>query len=124
MIDMSLRAAFQILFLFLLLPSAPWAATQLLLVRHGETDWNKEQRLQGHTDNPLNKNGQEQALRFSKRISKTYPDIQAIYASDLIRAYTTAVPTAKKLRLPIQKSAALREINWGELEGWLFMAKN
>ena len=91
--------------------------TRLILVRHGQTDWNKENRLQGQTDIPINAIGEKQAKTFSERIIQTYPNIDAIYSSDLIRAYATALATAEKYNLQVHKKTGLREINWGEIEG-------
>ena len=60
----------------------------LLLVRHGETDWNASGRLQGHTDRPLNEYGRRQAAELAERLDTD--DVAAIYASDLARARETA----------------------------------
>jgi broad specificity phosphatase PhoE len=90
--------------------------TTLLLVRHGETDWNAEGRLQGHTDRPLNDHGRRQANALAERLAGEEP-IAAIYASDLARARETAEIVGGRLGLPVVVDADLREKNWGNWEG-------
>jgi len=87
----------------------------LLLVRHGETDWNASGRLQGHTDQPLNDYGRRQARELADRLSDD--GIAAIYASDLSRAKETAEIVGARLGLPVVVDADLRERNWGSWEG-------
>jgi probable phosphoglycerate mutase len=87
----------------------------LLLVRHGETDWNASGRLQGHTDRPLNDYGRRQARELADRLADD--GIAAIYASDLSRAKETAEIVGARLGLPIVIDADLRERNWGSWEG-------
>jgi broad specificity phosphatase PhoE len=89
--------------------------TTLLLVRHGETDWNAEGRLQGHTDRPLNDHGRTQAKVLAEELAAQ--EIAAIYSSDLARARETAEIVADRLQLPIVVDADLREKNWGSWEG-------
>jgi 2,3-bisphosphoglycerate-dependent phosphoglycerate mutase len=89
--------------------------TELLLVRHGETDWNAEGRLQGHTDRPLNEYGRRQAIELADRLAGEGAD--AIYASDLVRAQTTAEIIGERLGLPVVVDPDLREKNWGTWEG-------
>jgi 2,3-bisphosphoglycerate-dependent phosphoglycerate mutase len=89
--------------------------TTLLLVRHGETDWNAEGRLQGHTDRPLNAHGRKQAKDLAERLAGEGAD--AIYASDLSRAKETAEILGARLGLPVVIDADLREKNWGNWEG-------
>src|SRR6266516_4611482 len=83
--------------------------TTLLLVRHGETDWNAAGRLQGHTDRPLNDFGRAQAKKLAEQLAND--GITAIYASDLARARETAEIVAERI------DADLREKNWGTWEG-------
>jgi broad specificity phosphatase PhoE len=89
--------------------------TELLLVRHGETDWNAEGKLQGHTDRPLNDYGRRQAQALADRLAGD--SIDAVYASDLSRARETAEILAEKLSLPVVVDPDLREKNWGNWEG-------
>ena len=86
-----------------------------MFVRHGETDWNAEGRLQGHTDRPLNAYGREQAKALAARLAGE--DVAAIYASDLARARETAEIVGERLGLPVVVDADLREKNWGTWEG-------
>ena len=64
--------------------------TRICFVRHGETDWNVEKRMQGHTDIPLNAHGVMQADRLAKALLKTRQHFDCIYSSDLERAFHTA----------------------------------
>jgi broad specificity phosphatase PhoE len=89
--------------------------TTLLLVRHGETDWNAEGRLQGHTDRPLNETGRRQARELADRLAGERVD--AIYASDLSRAKETAEIVGERLGLTVVIDPDLREKNWGNWEG-------
>lgn len=90
---------------------------QLILVRHGETDYNREGRFQGHLDIPLNELGLQQA-ELVAAVLRDEP-FDAVYSSDLIRAYETAqvIARARKDGLPIHKEPRLREIYLGELQG-------
>jgi broad specificity phosphatase PhoE len=89
--------------------------TTLLLVRHGETDWNAEGRLQGHTDRPLNDVGRRQAAALAQRLADD--GIDTVSASDLARARETAEILAERLGLPVATDPDLRERNWGNWEG-------
>ena len=86
-----------------------------MFARHGETDWNFEGRLQGHTDRPLNAYGREQAEALAGRLARE--DVAAIYASDLARARETAEIVGERLGLPVVVDPDLREKNWGTWEG-------
>jgi 2,3-bisphosphoglycerate-dependent phosphoglycerate mutase len=90
--------------------------TTLLLVRHGETDWNAERRWQGHADVPLNGRGREQAQALAEQIA-TDGRVDAIYASDLSRARVTAEIVADRLGLAVVADPDLREIDVGSREG-------
>ena len=89
--------------------------TTLLLVRHGETDWNAEGRLQGHTDRPLSEFGRRQAHALADRLAGD--SIVAVYASDLSRARQTAEIVAARLGLDVALDPRLREKDWGTWEG-------
>ena len=87
--------------------------TTLLLVRHGETDWNRDGRWQGHSDTQLNEAGREQA----RRVAAELDGVDAVYASDLARAAETAEIIAAELGLPVRLDARLRERSFGAWEG-------
>lgn len=89
--------------------------TRILAVRHGETDWNRETRIQGHTDIGLNANGLAQARRLGTALRDE--PLAAIYASDLDRARATAEAVAMHHGLPVRTDAGLRERGFGRLEG-------
>jgi broad specificity phosphatase PhoE len=89
--------------------------TTLLLVRHGETDWNADGRLQGHTDRPLTDFGRRQARQLAEELSEQ--ELEAIYSSDLARARETAEVVGERLELPVVLDPDLREKNWGTWEG-------
>lgn len=91
--------------------------THLILIRHGETDWNVEGRWQGHADVPLNARGLAQAAQIAQALAGTQLD--AIYTSDLKRAEGTAEPLARDQNLDIHVDPRLREINQGEWQGLL-----
>ena len=89
----------------------------ILLTRHGETDWNAERRVQGHTDTPLNETGVAQAQALAEELAGER--IDAVYASDLSRALDTARAVAEPRGLSIETVAGLRERNFGSWEGML-----
>jgi broad specificity phosphatase PhoE len=89
--------------------------TTLLLVRHGETDWNADGRLQGHTDRPLSDFGRRQARRLAEELENERLD--AIYSSDLSRARETAEIVGERLALSVDLDPGLREKDWGNWEG-------
>ena len=89
--------------------------TTLLLVRHGETDWNADGRLQGQTDRPLSDHGRRQARTLAEELDGEALD--AIYSSDLSRARETAEIVAERLGLAVELDADLREKDWGNWEG-------
>jgi len=91
--------------------------TTILLARHGETDWNLERRVQGHTDRPLNDTGQAQARALAEELAGERVD--AIYASDLARAFDTARAIAEPRGLPVVPIPELRERDFGTWEGLL-----
>jgi probable phosphoglycerate mutase len=87
----------------------------LFLFRHGETDWNREGRLQGHTDTLLNATGLAQAEALVERLRSHRLD--AIISSDLARAWTTGRIVAEGLGIPLIGEPGLREAHIGEAEG-------
>ncbi len=93
----------------------PEHVTRLLVIRHGETAWNTEGRIQGHIDIPLNDKGRWQADRLATALIDE--DIHAIYSSDLERARDTAQAVASALNQPLQLHTGLRERHFGRLEG-------
>ncbi len=90
------------------------SATRLCLVRHGETAWNAEGRVQGQLDVPLSEVGHAQARAVAAALAGERFD--AIYASDLVRVRQTAEPAAGRLGLPVALDAALRERHYGMFE--------
>jgi broad specificity phosphatase PhoE len=89
--------------------------TTILLARHGETDWNLQRRVQGHSDTPLNETGRAQALALAETLDGA--NLDAIYASDLARAYDTARVVAERKGLTVTTLPELRERNFGTWEG-------
>jgi probable phosphoglycerate mutase len=89
--------------------------TTVLAVRHGETAWNRETRIQGQLDIPLNSLGQAQARRLAQALDGQR--IDAIYASDLVRAGETAGIVAERLGLEVCSDQGLRERAFGIFEG-------
>jgi len=89
----------------------------IYLIRHGETDWNKAGRLQGHTDIELNEIGLKQAKLASQDIKKY--NIKHIYTSNLLRAVKTAQIVNNDLGLDIKLDVRLKETKFGDFEGRL-----
>ncbi len=89
--------------------------TRLIVVRHGQTSWNAESRIQGQVDIPLNDSGLWQAERLAEALA--HETIDAIYSSDLQRALATAGPLARAAGLPVQQAIGLRERAFGTFEG-------
>jgi probable phosphoglycerate mutase len=92
--------------------------TTILLIRHGETAWNAERRLQGHLDIALNPEGERQASLLAAALADE--PIDAIAASDLLRARQTAQAVAGVHGLPVQLDRELRERCYGGFEGLLY----
>jgi len=90
-------------------------ATRIILIRHGETAWNRATRIQGHTDIPLSPLGLAQAQRLAEALADE--PLAALYSSDLSRARQTAEALAGVQKLPIHFDAALRERAFGRFEG-------
>ena len=89
--------------------------TTLILARHGETDWNRDGRFQGHADPPLNDRGREQARALADAVAGER--IEAVYASDLRRAHETAQIVAARKGLEVVVDPDLRERDVGEWSG-------
>jgi len=94
-------------------------ATRLIAVRHGETAWNVDTRLQGHLDIALNDKGLWQAARVAR--ARAPEPIAAVYSSDLARAWQTAEAIAAGHGLAVQAAPRLRERAFGEFEGRTFL---
>lgn len=90
-------------------------STDILLVRHGQTEWNQVVRFRGRTDLALNEVGQAQARALARRLA-TWP-IAAIYTSPLVRARQTAEPLAQRLRLSVQPVEGLLDMDYGHWQG-------
>ncbi len=90
---------------------------KLLLLRHGETDWNVANKIQGSTDIPLNVLGKEQAKQAANYIDKTEYNIECIYTSGLQRALQTAEIIGEELGLCVLSKDGLEEMSFGEWEG-------
>ncbi len=88
---------------------------RVLLARHGETDWNRRRVWQGAADVPLNALGRAQAEALAERLARER--IDAIVASDLVRARVTAETVAARLALSVHLDRDLREIDVGAWEG-------
>jgi broad specificity phosphatase PhoE len=87
----------------------------IYLIRHGETEWNRDKRFQGQTDVPLNATGKAQAAELIPLMTQL--KVEAAFSSDLCRAYETAQIALSDQRIAIQKDHRLRETNIGEAEG-------
>jgi alpha-ribazole phosphatase len=90
----------------------------LSLVRHGQTEWNAQQRYQGHSDLPLNQAGLEQARQLAGRLQALQIDL--VFSSDLRRALQTAEILIGSRQIEIRPDPRLREMNFGMLEGHTF----
>jgi probable phosphoglycerate mutase len=94
------------------------AEATILLARHGETDWNRERRWQGISDLSLNEFGREQARALAAKLEAI--PLRAVYASDLRRAYETALLIAKRKGLAVTPMHELRELDVGSWTGLSF----
>ncbi|WP_197713024.1 histidine phosphatase family protein [Polynucleobacter necessarius] len=91
--------------------------TRFCLVRHGETDWNAERRLQGHTDIELNARGVAQAEQMARALKRINLVFDVLYTSDLQRAAKTAKAIEGLYKTSAIKSPSLRERHLGSLQG-------
>ncbi|WP_199052363.1 histidine phosphatase family protein [Aquitalea sp. ASV15] len=94
--------------------------TRFCLIRHGETDWNRERRLQGHLDIPLNPQGMAQAERLATALQRQQLQFAALHVSELTRARQTAAAISRQLALPLHTHAALKERHYGAFQGRTF----
>ena len=92
--------------------------TRVLAIRHGETAWNVDSRIQGQLDIPLNETGRWQARRLARAVAEE--GISAVYSSDLLRAFETARSVARGCGQPINTDTGLRERGFGVFEGLTF----
>ena len=93
-------------------------ATRIIAVRHGETAWNVDTRIQGHLDIALNDTGHWQARQVARALADE--PLAAVYTSDLQRAHATAQAIAQASGAPLVAEPGLRERSFGELEGRTF----
>ena len=91
--------------------------TTIYLIRHAETDCNREGRYQGQRDIPLNSFGKSQAIKLAQRLYDETVRIDAIYSSDLQRAKETALTVADRYNLKVNIDTDLRERYFGKIEG-------
>ena len=94
------------------------APANIILIRHGETAWNAERRLQGHLDIPLNAEGERQAALLAGALAATPIDL--LVSSDLMRARQTAQPLASTRGMALETDPLLRERCYGGFEGLLY----
>ncbi|MDF1484527.1 histidine phosphatase family protein [Ramlibacter sp. H39-3-26] len=92
--------------------------TRIIAIRHGETAWNVDTRIQGHLDIPLNDTGRRQAGQLAAALGEE--PVSAIYASDLSRAWETAQAVGRTTGAPVHAAPALRERGFGIFEGKTF----
>ncbi len=95
-------------------------ATRIIAIRHGETAWNVDTRIQGQLDIPLNEKGRWQAQRLARALASSESP-SAIYCSDLLRAWDTAQSVAGSLGLRSVSAPGLRERGFGSFEGKTFV---
>jgi len=90
--------------------------TRIILVRHGETEWNRVERFRGQADVPLNETGLAQAEATARRIAAEW-QLVAVYSSPLSRAVKTAQAIAQQFDLPVHTHRGLTDINYGQWQG-------
>lgn len=93
-------------------------ATRIIAIRHGETAWNVDTRIQGHRDIALNDTGRWQATQVARALAGE--SIAAVYASDLLRAHATGAAIAQAANAPLHAEPGLRERCFGAFEGRTF----
>jgi probable phosphoglycerate mutase len=95
----------------------PLNMTRILAIRHGETAWNVDTRIQGHLDIALNDTGRGQAARLARALAARGEPLAAVYSSDLQRAWDTARALAEATGAPLVPHTGLRERHFGRLQG-------
>jgi probable phosphoglycerate mutase len=90
--------------------------TCIILIRHGQTEWNRIERFRGRADVPLNNTGLAQAEATGERVAKTWQPV-AVYSSPLSRSVKTAQAIARHFNLPVQIHPGLVDIDYGEWQG-------
>lgn len=90
-------------------------STRICFIRHGETDWNADKRIQGQTDIPLNATGVQQAMAMA--FNAAHHEFHALYSSDLARARDTATMLAERRGLEVKTLPLLRERHFGIFQG-------
>lgn len=90
--------------------------TRIILVRHGQTEWNRVERFRGHADVPLNETGLAQAEATGRRLAAG-SKAAAVYSSPLSRSVSTAEAIARHSGLPLQVHPGLTDIDYGEWQG-------
>ena len=90
---------------------------KLYMARHGETDWNLQQRIQGRTDTRLNETGRRQAQNLGQRLQEEGYHITKLYTSPQKRAFETAQIVSRMLQVPCERQEGLQEISFGAWEG-------
>lgn len=90
--------------------------TRMILVRHGETEWNRAEHFRGRADVPLNENGLVQAMRTAQRIAAQWRPV-AVYSSPLTRAVKTAEAIAQRFGLSVEVHVGLNDIDYGQWQG-------
>jgi probable phosphoglycerate mutase len=94
-------------------------ATRILAIRHGQTAWNRANRVQGQLDIPLDPTGRWQAKRMAAALAEE--PVRSIYSSDLRRALETSQALATATGLPVRTDAGLREREFGRFQGMTFV---
>jgi probable phosphoglycerate mutase len=94
-------------------------ATRIIAIRHGETAWNVDTRIQGQLDVPLNDTGRWQAQRLARALAAREP-IDVVYSSDLLRAWETARAVSETTGAPVVTDEGLRERGFGVFQGKTF----
>lgn len=92
-------------------------STKFILIRHGQTEWNRVERFRGRADLSLNEVGVKQAQAMAERIARWH--VSAVYSSPLQRALTTAQPIAQRFNLEVEVLPGVIDIDYGEWQGLL-----